>query len=124
MEAIFIKNPASGKQETPQDSAEAAVDPSAFDYDPEAPSSSAHSQKMVVDMTQDDMLTLMIQAVVKANRIKGDTGGKGRQFDEDRHPFAKGVGFIGDVAHSVVDVAEGTLRGAVDILTFGQSKGR
>lgn len=120
MEAILIKdNPPLGEPKPVPD----AVDPSVFGYDPEAPAS-ADSQKMVVDMTQDDMLKLMIQAVVKANRIKGDTGGKGRQFDEDRHPFAKGVGFIGDVAHSVVDVAEGTLRGAVDILTFGQSKGR
>lgn len=129
MTVVVMKNPETPTPEReiiPEFSTEdiPEVDPAEHAYQPEAPATPSDS-KLVGEMTQDDMLKLMVSAVVQGNRIQGDLNQpKGRQFDENRSPLAKGVGFVGDIAHTVVDVAEGTLRGVVDIVTFGQAKGR
>ena len=94
-------------------------------YDPTAPADyKVQEPKTVGNMTQDEFLDLLIEGIIKANQVMEQKEELATPTEKPNHPnFLSNIaGTIGDVAHGVVDIAEGILRGAIDLITFGQSK--
>lgn len=80
----------------------------------------ASPEKTVGEMSQEDFSKLLVKGMIEASRIQARSA-KART-EEPTTAAGKVMATIGDTAHGIVDIAEGVVRGCVDIVTFGQSK--
>jgi hypothetical protein len=91
----------------------------------DAPIMASTKPKTIGEMTEDEFLVVFVRGYLAAERTKGEFMSQDDQSqDKGQHDnvFTSVLGTIGSVAHSVVDVAEGIMRGFVDITTLGTAR--